>query len=357
MKKLLIAAAAMTAVAGVAQAQSSSVTLYGVMDAGIYTAKGVTAQNGKASGVQSSGMSTSRFGFMGTEDLGGGMKASFKLESEIAPVNGTTDSNRLWHRDAYLSLSDAKLGTVLLGRTYTFGYASAIKFDALGGNTGSAWRQGYLGIGSASRLDNVLAYVSPTVAGVSAGVAYSSMASEVASWNTPSTEVADCTSCSKAYNFALNYEAGKVAATAGYIRANTSAGVKDYDQNYAYATYDFGPAKLHLGYVDKDKVGTADKAKATSVGVSAPVGARVKVAAQYTSLKHVGGAAANADADGMGFQVTYDLSKRTSLYAIYSQVNNDSGVAVQGSSMQSATVTATTGVDQKVTAVGIKHTF
>ena len=90
MKKLLIAAAAMTAVAGVAQAQS--VTLYGVMDAGIYSAKGVTANNGKASGVQSSGDSTSRFGFMGTEDLGGGLKASFKLESEIAPVNGTTDA-------------------------------------------------------------------------------------------------------------------------------------------------------------------------------------------------------------------------------------------------------------------------
>lgn len=355
MKKLLIAAAAMTAVAGVAQAQS--VTLYGVMDAGIYSAKGVTANNGKASGVQSSGDSTSRFGFMGTEDLGGGLKASFKLESEIAPVNGTTDSSRLWHRDAYLALSDAKLGTVLLGRTYTFGYASAIKFDALGGNTGSAWRQGYLGIGSAGRLDNVLAYVSPSVAGVSAGFAYSSKTSEVATWNTPVAETAGCTSCGKAYNAALNYEAGKVAATVGYIKANDSTGAKANDQTYAYATYDFGPAKLHLGYVDKDTVGAAEKAKATSIGLSAPVTAKVKVAAQYTSIKHSTGLAANNDADGMGFKVTYDLSKRTALYAIYSQVNNDSGAAVQGSSMQSATVTAVAGQDQKVTAIGVKHSF
>jgi predicted porin len=89
MKKSLFAIAAVTAFAGAAQAQSS-VTVYGIMDAGYATVTNTTAAGGTTTGLQSGGLAASRLGFRGTEDLGGGLRAGFVMESEMNTANASS---------------------------------------------------------------------------------------------------------------------------------------------------------------------------------------------------------------------------------------------------------------------------
>ena len=115
MKKSLFALAALTAVAGAAQAQSS-VTLYGALDAGIYYGNkvGTTGQDINAAFVDSSIVS-SVWGLKGSEDLGGGLKATFNAESDIQLNNGGINNAGLFRRQSNVGLSDAKLGNLDLG--------------------------------------------------------------------------------------------------------------------------------------------------------------------------------------------------------------------------------------------------
>lgn len=141
MKKSLIAVAALAAVAGTAHAESS-VTLYGVMDAGIrYDSNGAkaTGVTGSTSQTQfvNGALNTSRFGIKGTEDLNGGLKANFVLESGLKPSTGaagTSDQKSLFDRRAVVGLSGA-FGAIDLGRNTTFAYdlQGAYVNDPLGG--------------------------------------------------------------------------------------------------------------------------------------------------------------------------------------------------------------------------------
>jgi len=100
MKKSLLALAAMGAFAGAAHAQSS-VTVYGILDTGVVSTKADTS-GGTAvtqSAVQGGGVaSTSRLGFRGREDLGGGVAAEFVLESALlnAATSGASSSSPLF---------------------------------------------------------------------------------------------------------------------------------------------------------------------------------------------------------------------------------------------------------------------
>lgn len=156
MKKSLLAIAAMTAFAGAAQAQSS-VTIYGVMDVGVMgqtnagnlnsstagtstnPVNGGGYKGGSNFGFMQGGESASRLGFKGTEDLGGGTKAVFLLEQGFSTANGSlaatglpgngasspnstgdsSNSGQLFNRGAYAGLSNAKYGTLTLGRQQT----------------------------------------------------------------------------------------------------------------------------------------------------------------------------------------------------------------------------------------------
>ncbi len=108
MKKTLIALAVLAA-SGATFAQSS-VTLYGIADVVIHKDKNVSAA------MTSGGVSTSRLGFKGSEDLGGGLMANFKIERSIALDTGSDAGS--WDRYAYVGLSGG-FGEVKLGKTGT----------------------------------------------------------------------------------------------------------------------------------------------------------------------------------------------------------------------------------------------
>lgn len=115
MKKTLIAAGVLGAFAISAQAQSS-VTLYGSLDAGLVYVNNI---NGQHAWLQNSGsVSNTYFGLRGVEDLGGGLKAVFALESGFNLNNGAYHGDAGFNRKAYVGLKTDQYGTVTLGRQY-----------------------------------------------------------------------------------------------------------------------------------------------------------------------------------------------------------------------------------------------
>ena len=115
MKKSLFTLAALSAFAAGAYAQSS-VTLFGIADAAVRQVKNGSAGSQKQ--LASGSNATSRWGLRGVEDLGGGLKAGFHLESQINFDTGTADANKFWGRRATVSLM-GNFGEVRMGRDYT----------------------------------------------------------------------------------------------------------------------------------------------------------------------------------------------------------------------------------------------
>ena len=136
MKKSLVALAVLAA-AGAASAQSS-VTLFGIVDAGIaYTDAKTDTVGGsvksKNYGMSNSGYNSSRLGFRGTEDLGGGLAAGFWLEAPLGNDNGTISNASFFNRRSTVSLSGG-FGEIRLGRDFTPTFWNDTTFDPFGTN-------------------------------------------------------------------------------------------------------------------------------------------------------------------------------------------------------------------------------
>ena len=146
MKKSVLALAVLGAFAGAASAQSS-VTMFGVIDLNVQT----VSNNERVYGMSTDGMASSRLGFRGVEDLGGGLKAGFWLEAGLAPDTGRSNTNGNWgsgtenqlifNRRSTVSLSN-QWGELRLGRDYTATFWSWTVFDPFGTN----------GVGAATNL-------------------------------------------------------------------------------------------------------------------------------------------------------------------------------------------------------------
>ena len=163
MKKSLLALAVLGAFAGTASAQSS-VTIYGVVDMSIArnncvaTAANPCAVNagapaGDAWTMQQS--TTSRLGFRGNEDLGGGLSAQFQIEHRFNPDTGAQNQTPFWNGRSYVQLTSAAAGSVYLGREYTPAFWVELKSDPFGndgvGQTGVTYMwAGYMTPDSAS---------------------------------------------------------------------------------------------------------------------------------------------------------------------------------------------------------------
>lgn len=116
MKKNLLALAVLAVISGAAAAQSA-VVLYGNVDLGVLTQNHSPA-GGSSTSIANGGISPSIWGFRGTEDLGGGLKASFNLEGHFAADTGTSDT-RLFRRQSNVGFSSESLGTLTLGNQYS----------------------------------------------------------------------------------------------------------------------------------------------------------------------------------------------------------------------------------------------
>ncbi|MDR5814544.1 MULTISPECIES: porin [unclassified Caballeronia] len=173
MKKSLLALAALGLFAGAAHAQSS-VTLYGIIDAGFVYTNNANGQ--KQYQMNSGNLQGSRWGLRGTEDLGGGLKAIFVLENGFNVFNGRLGQGGAeFGRQAYVGLGSTQFGTVTLGRQYdsVVDYTGAFE-------VGSQWAS-YFGahpgdldnLNNSNRVNNAVKYTSANYAGFTFGGLYS----------------------------------------------------------------------------------------------------------------------------------------------------------------------------------------
>jgi len=382
MKKTLIALAAVAAT-GAAMAQSS-VTIYGVIDAAYTSVNNTGVGSTDNTGMTSSNNATNRLGFRGSEDLGGGLKANFQIEtgfSTDAP-GGTT----LGDRGAWVGVSGG-FGEVRLGREYSTTFWSGFLFSpfgtgGVGNNFGFAARvlayqitgQGNAdatATGSQNAIwnNNSITYSTPRISGFQGHLQY------VLDEQTAS-------SGGKSTGFRLNYTDGPLSAEVAYSKTDggqalpaTSAGVTaarnlllggapavamDHKSTVAGISYNFGVARVmaNFGQEKANPINAASNLKMTNyeIGVVAPVGPG-RVRAAYTSTK-IDAALLATDPKASKFSVgyVYDLSKRTSLFATVAQLKNKNNLNLSVGGINAATVAGPNGKSTGYN-LGITHTF
>ncbi|MBT8537360.1 porin [Polynucleobacter paneuropaeus] len=343
MKKSLFALAAVGALAGVAHAQSS-VTVYGIIDEGItggntYSAGGGAA-NSSSGVVKSTGMgftsgnqSTSRLGFKGNEDLGGGLSAFFTYEIKM-----DNDSSAAWStaRQAFVGIKKNGFGSIAAGTQNTPVYDAVLQSDPGGVNniagnlvtTSSKGPQGGLvsasGVATnqpyATRLANTASIKTDNFSGFSARALILASSANTTEYTTQTSTTAgaggagqvktsdgvttqNATNNQSGYGIGLDYTWQKLFVTANYqaFKATSAANVlttaptlfspsgvttpatnaQDSGQYFA-ATYDFGILKAYAQYINRklaEDVNTNNYSKYTAqqIGVNSYITPTIQV--------------------------------------------------------------------------------
>jgi len=340
MKKSLLALAVLTAVAGAAQAQSS-VTLYGKIDLGMTLDSG--SAGGKSVRLDSGVTGGSRVGFKGVEDLGGGTKAAFQLEtgycadSTAGAPNFCTGGNNFMGRQAHGDLTGA-FGAISAGRQYSLGFNNLSTIDPFG--TGFAGQVNNIVDPSGIRLNNSVIYTTPSMAGltVSGEMAFGE---QLGNWE-GSREVGG----------AVTYASGPAYLGFSYYDLNNSNGHGSARKDYLFGgTYDFGVIKAHA-MVQVGKGSPTNLARTDVLdymgGVTVPLGG----GSLMGSIVHENDkTATNHDATQFGVGYLYPLSKRTSVYTAFAKINNQHGAAFHVGNATAA------GTGDKAFNLGVVHNF
>ncbi|ABE42703.1 porin [Polaromonas sp. JS666] len=386
MKKTLIALAALGAMAGAAQAQST-VTLYGLLDADFGSFKtnvgvGSSVQSLKQVKIDGGGLNGNRWGLRVKEDIGGGMAVIGNIESGFDISTGASSQGALFGRKAIVGLAGG-FGTVTLGRN-TSSYddvaadhamMGATIFDPSNTNTnngnstttasaallgltvpsaaGATALASFLGrnttwIGYNSRFNNSVKYASPSFGGFSGGLMYGL-----------GEDKTTTSSASKTVSANLKYANGPLLISGGYQSeavSRTATAKPALENTLLNFAYNFGVAKVGLGFnrakykdVINPSTGTEiDPQKEVSLSVAVPLGA--------TTLS-AGVARSKGDdlgkSTGFGVQALYSLSKRTTLYAGALSTKAYSDLADE-----TKLVYPTSNIGRTTTyAAGIRHTF
>ncbi|RRH84173.1 porin [Variovorax beijingensis] len=366
MKKSLVALAAL-AVAGVASAQSS-VTLFGVVDASISSYSSTSRDLNGATFLNpfylnqgsvkvsrrelaNSGYNSSRLGFRGTEDLGGGLAASFWLEAPITNDDGATGVST-FNRRSTVSLSGG-FGEVRLGRDYTPTFWNNTVFDPFGTNgVGTNLIQTAVAdFGHPTRASNTIGYfLPPNLGGFYGQLQYGFHEKTKYDPGLATPNVANNSRTGRNIAGRFGYANGPLDVAIAY--GSSTIG----DQFYAGTTtklntlnlgasYDFGPVKL-FGEVSRTKnkvdyevtpfVAAADvDLTGYLLGVTVPVGAGL-IRASYSRVKYdfnevqlpFEPSVADPKASKLALGYVHNLSKRTALYATIARVSNKNGAAL-----------------------------
>ena len=338
MKKALIALADLGLTGGAAVAQSS-VTLFGVLDAGLRYTK---SSGNTLKRLDSGGLNTSRLGVRGTEDLGGGLKAGFWLESQVDADTGVAGGgSAFWGRRATVSLS-GDFGEVRLGRNKTASRLHLEDFDPTS----------FTGLGSVSAVYSNLGSGNSTAFGRADNLASYSLPSNLGGfYGGVDLAAGEGTTNNKMQAARLGYKAGPLHVSGTY--ANANAAVDKYKLASVGVAYDFGVARPSFIYTE-GKYG-ARKQTIYTAAVTVPLG-QGQIMASFTDAKANGAAEALSgvgDAKLFALGYVYNVSKRTALYTTYGQIDNDGlgRFAVAGSPTVAAGQKSS-GVD-----VGIRHSF
>jgi len=384
MRKGIVALAVLSAFSGAALAQSS-VTLYGIVDVGYQwneapTNVGTTAapriSQESWNAINGGYQSGNRWGLRGSEGLGGGWNAIFTLESGFNIDTGTqgqssasASGGRLFGRQAYAGLSSG-LGTLVAGRLATFSSGTG-DFDMFGRVDPFSTGFGLASLGStfisanSLRVDNALAYRSPKFAGFQAGVGYST--------RIDGAETAPQDTNISAFISGLSWELGPFYAVATYDQLNNIGSNPDQKHLQIGGVFTIGPFSINAAYADQSNIAAIERqpqigsgsfqplppgisnydASAYMIGGAWTLGAfRFMASYQWSDAdgKNVRspttGAVVNFEPDYsvFGIGATYNLSRRTNLYAGYAFSDAD------------GTLNSDT-FDRSQFALGMRHLF
>ncbi|CAG9264692.1 porin [Paraburkholderia unamae] len=389
MKKTLMVAALTGVFATAAHAQSS-VTLYGLIDAGITYANN---SGGHSLWKATSGtVNGSRWGLRGSEDLGGGLKAIFTLENGFNIMNGTSgQSGRMFGRQAFVGLASDQYGAVTLGRQYD----SVVDYVAPLSNTGTQYGGTIAAhpfdndnLNNSVRFNNTVKYTSINYAGFKFGGTYSF---------SNSTEFAN----NRAYSFGASYSWGGLNVAAGYLQLNNdmnnaavfssaSAGAQTGEWTFLAGrqrtfgggiNYTFGPATAGFVYTqtnlsDAAGGGISGTQSGTGTATTGGIGfnansARfqnfegnvryaltpaLSLAGAYTYTRANIGGGVNPNYNTVALQSDYALSKRTDVYLQGDWQHVSSNPENIGAYLNGLG-SASTRQDQVAVTVGMRHRF
>lgn len=352
MKKTLLAIS-LLGTFGIASAQSSNVTVYGTVDAGVASTHGADPA-GTVTSLESGQQSYSRLGFKGTEDLGGGLKALFDLEAGFELNTGASgltgigsnvpadQNNNLFSSQAYVGLG-GNFGSVKLGRQFSPLYQAYGSIDpfvnGFAANINNFFGTDVNNVSNYQRMSNAAIYETPdNLYGFKGSVAYSFGG------------VAGDTSAQSQVGASLGYLNGPLTISYAYHEANNEqngvpgASTDTFKTNFLGAAYDFGVVKAHLAF-DQNEQGDTFKTQDYLAGLTVPFGAHA-VFADYTHKDNK--LVDNADADQYAIGYTYNLSKRTNFYAAYTYVKNQENSLID---------TEVAGNSVGTVQLGVRHSF
>lgn len=365
MKKSLIACAAL-AVCGGAFAQSS-VQVYGVADVWLGSVKNEVSVGGvkdslRNTKLNSGGISGSRFGFKGSEDLGGGLKANFTLEQGFDIDNGSqAESGKMFNRDAWVGLSGG-FGALKFGRSYT-------AYDDVRGTNNNTFDSALSAtpwIPYAARGNNQIHFSTPDFGGVKAAVSYAFGENKTSTSGAGNTWAINVSYNAGPLNVAVAHQQEKAGSGSelGYLEFINNT-LKDVDPTWIDITnnagdkakytlltagYDFGSFKL-LGSYNQVKLtfaGVPDNYKANEyqLGVEVPLGGALTFAAGYGQSKWKENGANLVKANAYSAALAYSMSKRTTAYTgfNYTKYKDNSGASSDY-------------LKTNMVVVGLKHTF
>ncbi|WP_088709881.1 porin [Noviherbaspirillum denitrificans] len=343
----LMVAGALAAMAAGASAQTN-LAIYGIVDAGIVWDKNVTSAD-KTWRLESGQHSGSRLGFRGTEDLGGGLTASFTLENGFNVDTGTLgQGGRIFGRQAWVGLNGG-FGSVKLGRQQTPVYNALLAVDPfainLAGNAQRLFGGGLYFSDPFLRTDNTISYATPNIAGFTGTLGYGF------------GEVAGDRSLQRQLVAGASYVNGPVNVQLAYHDANTATlpaaspflgtGIADLKTAFLGGTFDFGIAKAHLAFAktDVDQAGGTLNQHSWLVGASAKAGSGTVLASFIRNdVRDI--AAGQSDQVALGY--IQPLSKRTNIYTSLSYTDNDPAVRVNAFA---------NGERGRLFNVGVRHQF
>ena len=348
MKKSLIALAVLAS-SGAAMAQSS-VTLFGIVDTGVSYVNNANPAGDNVYGLTTSGNATSRLGFRGTEDLGGGLKAGFWLEGEIFGDSGNTAGFNFQRRST-ISLAGG-FGEVRLGRELTPGYSKTSGYDIFG-QAGIGQFNGWQNwVGSATadanniRSSNIVSYYTPNFGGFTGGIGYGF----------------DEQTTGKAGRYAGGfgaYDNGPLSVAVSYDQRDLATSISR-DTLTVAGSYNLNVAKLStiLQQSKYDRPGASDaKFNAYSLGASVPVGAG-EFKLQYALYDQK---AIDSKAHQIALGYVHNLSKRTAVYGTVAYLKNKdaSNQALPGLTGKGLSNVGGPGIgeNQSGVQVGVRHSF
>lgn len=344
MKAFKLAALALLSAGNLAHAQSN-VTVYGVIDA--YTGQikntGGSAAQGSIIAVNSGGLTTSFIGFRGVEDLGGGLKAVFALESYVRIDTGATgrnDADPLWGRAANVGI-DGAFGRLTIGRHVTPYSLATTTTTPLSGTTtispafSAVFRNNLQGD---TRFNNSVRYTSPNMRGLVADVVASAGREAPAGPDSHRDRAIDAS---------LKYVSGRLMAITALRVINLNVASDGHRQKayMAGASYNFGPAKLNLQLHDIDETYANSardvKRQSWELGAAIPLGqGELVLSYAATDMDHRLGGALPSKRNSYVLMYDHNLSKRTDAY-----------IAFYKDTLKAPTVT------QQIAALGLRHKF